>query len=321
MSDASPRPGALLTLSTHARNDGSAQAPATTARLYRSTNPSISDNFELVASEPLPSLAPAWRMQVSFAVYAPANPGTWSYTVCIDSVPGETETDDNCAPKWTRIEVRSPTPLWGAIAAGWQGSTCAQSFGWYFTANYSSSPTSEAAAVSGCYRLGLYGCSVRVTFKRCGALAYGESWQGCNVYGGYGDTRYTAEGDALRRCRAYYGSCEVPRPEMPPAESRRRCATTRRRPPHSAHGKGATPTRPRQAQYPKGSPEAPQRRPVPPPKPRHAPLAPPWRSPRLPDPTHGGSHPRPPLRLARGTTFRHWNIRLEEREDGLPDLP
>ena len=210
VSDASPRPGALLTVSTHARNDGSAQAPATTVRLYRSTNPNISDNFEPVASEPLPSLAPAWRTPVSFAVYAPANPGTWSYTVCIDSVPGETETDNNCAP-WTRIQVRAPTTLWGTIAAGWQGSSCAQSIGWYFTTNYPSKTNSEDTALSGCHGMGLNGCLNLVDLqavRRPRLRRVVARLQA--IYGAYGDTRYAAEQAALRRCRADYLSCEVP---------------------------------------------------------------------------------------------------------------
>ena len=97
VSDASPAAGASFTLRSTVRNGGDASAAATTLRYYRSTNATISRSDTQVGTDSVSGLSASGTSAESISLTAPSSTGTYYYGACVDSVAGESDTDNNCS--------------------------------------------------------------------------------------------------------------------------------------------------------------------------------------------------------------------------------
>ncbi len=106
VSDASPSAGASFTLSATVRNDGDGDAPTTTLRYYRSSNATISRSDTQVGTDSVSGLSASRTSAESISLTAPSSAGTYYYGACVDSVTGESDTDNNCS-SGVRVTVSS----------------------------------------------------------------------------------------------------------------------------------------------------------------------------------------------------------------------
>ena len=97
VTDSTPQPGGAFTLSVTVRNDGSADADATTLRFYQSTDATITTSDTEVDTEPVGALAAGATSPESKDVTAPLTPATYYYGACVDPVPNERTTANNCS--------------------------------------------------------------------------------------------------------------------------------------------------------------------------------------------------------------------------------
>ena len=97
VSTSSPDAGASFTFSATVRNQGSGQSPATTLRFYRSTDATVSTSDTEVGSNAVGALAAAATGAESIDLTAPSSAGTYYYGACVESVGGESDTQNNCS--------------------------------------------------------------------------------------------------------------------------------------------------------------------------------------------------------------------------------
>ena len=116
-STSTPLAGQSFTLRATVRNQGPDQAGSTTVRYYRSddeiidaTDTQLGTNdvssltgFDGLVSGPGSRLATSGTSREAISVSAPSTPGTYYYGACVDGVPGEANTDNNCS---TGVYVR-----------------------------------------------------------------------------------------------------------------------------------------------------------------------------------------------------------------------
>ena len=102
-------PGGLIQLSVGLRNDGDAAAAATTLRFYRSTDATITTSDTDEGSVEVEELAASGTTSEGMDVNAPATTGTYYYGACVDAVPDESDTTNNCSPS-VRVTVTEPAP-------------------------------------------------------------------------------------------------------------------------------------------------------------------------------------------------------------------
>ncbi len=92
-------PGESFTLSVSVVNRGTADAPSTTLRYYRSINKAIATSetqFFHSVGGPKPPTGPNVFSETPLNLEAPDTPGTYYYSICIDPVENEITTDNNC---------------------------------------------------------------------------------------------------------------------------------------------------------------------------------------------------------------------------------
>ena len=97
VSDSGPAGGAGFTLSTRVRNDGDGASVATTLRYYRSTDATITPSDTVVGTDAVAALAASGNASESVELTAPATPGTYYYSACVDAVTDESDTTNNCS--------------------------------------------------------------------------------------------------------------------------------------------------------------------------------------------------------------------------------
>ena len=102
-------PGGLIQLSVGLRNDGDAAAAATTLRFYRSTDATITTADTEEGTVEVEELAASGTTSEGMDVNAPATTGTYYYGACVDAVPDESDTTNNCSPS-VRVTVTEPAP-------------------------------------------------------------------------------------------------------------------------------------------------------------------------------------------------------------------
>ncbi len=111
VNDTTPTPGQSLTLSATVRNQGTAEAVATTLRYYQSSDATITtDDTEVGSSDAISALAASATSEQSSSVTAPATAGTYYYGACVASVSGETDTNNNCSAS-VQVTVGAPDLL------------------------------------------------------------------------------------------------------------------------------------------------------------------------------------------------------------------
>ena len=106
VSDSSPSAGASFTLSATVRNNGDASSAVTTLRYYRSTNATISRSDTQVGTDSVSGLSASRTSSESIRLTAPSSAGTYYYGACVDSVAGESDTNNNCSAG-VRVSVTS----------------------------------------------------------------------------------------------------------------------------------------------------------------------------------------------------------------------
>ncbi|MDZ7785301.1 MAG: CARDB domain-containing protein [Halioglobus sp.] len=91
------------------RNDGIGPADTTTLRYYRSSNSTISSFDTQVTFDIISGLDSGEQSAENADTMAPGSEGTWYYGACVDSVPRETSTTNNCS-SGTQVTVAWPAP-------------------------------------------------------------------------------------------------------------------------------------------------------------------------------------------------------------------
>ena len=99
--------GESFSITATVENIGAGTADSTTLRYYRSTNSTISTNDTQLGTDPVDALNASMAGPESIQLTATSSTGTYYYGVCVDSVPGETDTQNNCSES-IRIEVIEP---------------------------------------------------------------------------------------------------------------------------------------------------------------------------------------------------------------------
>ena len=119
MDDASLEPGEWFRLAATVTNAGDGAASATTLRYYRSSDATITTSDAEEGSDAVDELAASGSSAESIARTAPPMAGTYHYGACVDAVPEESATLNNCSSAVT-VTVREPTlrPDLAASASG-----------------------------------------------------------------------------------------------------------------------------------------------------------------------------------------------------------
>ena len=99
--------GQTITMRTAVANKGDAASTATTVHLYRSSNSTISSSDRKLDSRSLPAVPSQDLRSVTFSSVRLTTAGTWYYGFCVDSVPGESNTSNNCGGAM-RVTVSDP---------------------------------------------------------------------------------------------------------------------------------------------------------------------------------------------------------------------
>ena len=110
-----PVAGTAFTLSATVRNRGDGDAGATTLRYHRSADDVISASDPQVGTDAVAALGGSESGAESVTLTAPADAGTHYYGACVDAVPEESDTANNCSSA-VRVAVRDG-PKYGAIGA------------------------------------------------------------------------------------------------------------------------------------------------------------------------------------------------------------
>ena len=90
-------PGQSFKLSVTVRNRGAEQAAATTLGYYRSDDPTIDATDTQVGTAAVNSFASLASRAYRIDLTAPESTGTYYYGACVESISGESKTDNNCS--------------------------------------------------------------------------------------------------------------------------------------------------------------------------------------------------------------------------------
>ena len=97
VSDNTLTPAQSFTLNATVRNQGTAAAATTTVHYYQSSDATITANDSPVGTDPVSGLSADHTSAVSIDLTAPSSAGTYYYGACVQSVSGESNTDNNCS--------------------------------------------------------------------------------------------------------------------------------------------------------------------------------------------------------------------------------
>ncbi len=106
VSDNTLAAGQSFTLSATVHNRGNGRSASTTLRYYRSSNSSISTNDRQVGTDTVSGLSASATSAESISLIAPSRAGTYYYGACVESVPDESDTNNNCSTE-VRVMVGS----------------------------------------------------------------------------------------------------------------------------------------------------------------------------------------------------------------------
>ncbi len=97
VSDSTLTTGQSFTLSATVRNQGTGSSASTTLRYYQSSNSAISTNDTEVGTDNVGGLSASGTSAESISLNAPSSAGTYYYGACVNSVTGESDTNNNCS--------------------------------------------------------------------------------------------------------------------------------------------------------------------------------------------------------------------------------
>ena len=110
-------PGRHWSPNATVRNQGDGSSAPTTLRYYRSADSTITVSDIEVDTGSVDRLVPSGSIRHAIGVNVPSTPGTYYYGACVDEVPGESDTTNNCSSA-TEVTVRivnSPPQVVGDI--------------------------------------------------------------------------------------------------------------------------------------------------------------------------------------------------------------
>ena len=97
VNDSSPETGGTFWFIATVHNQGDAQAAATTVRYLRSTDGTITTSDTLEGTDAVGALGPLQNYAATILLTAPSTAGTYYYRACVDAVPAESDTTNNCS--------------------------------------------------------------------------------------------------------------------------------------------------------------------------------------------------------------------------------
>ena len=101
--------GQSFTLRATVRNRGDGASASTTLRYYRSTNATISASDTRVGTDAVSALTASGASTETISLSAPVSAGTYYYGACVQSVSGESDTNNNCSTG-VRVSVTGGRP-------------------------------------------------------------------------------------------------------------------------------------------------------------------------------------------------------------------
>ena len=110
VSESAPAAGARFTLHATVRNQGASRSDSTRLRYYRSTDGTITTGDTEVGSDFVSRLAASAGGAESIALEAPQAAGTYYYGACVEAVPGEADTTNNCSAAVAVTVGSGPAP-------------------------------------------------------------------------------------------------------------------------------------------------------------------------------------------------------------------
>ena len=111
VSDSSPAAGNSFDLSATVRNQGTGRSRSfTTLRYYRSTDATISARDTAVGTDSVGFLDASETSDESIRLTAPSSPGTYYYGACVETVPDESDTGNNCSSAVEVTVGAAPAP-------------------------------------------------------------------------------------------------------------------------------------------------------------------------------------------------------------------
>ena len=102
-------PGVAFNLQSTVDNVGQTESAATTVHYYQSTDSTITTSDTKLGTSAVGAIAPGSLSAQAISVTAPSTAGTYYYGACVDTVTGESVTDNNCA-RAREVEVPAPAP-------------------------------------------------------------------------------------------------------------------------------------------------------------------------------------------------------------------
>ena len=100
-------PGGRIGMSAGVRNQGGVASPATTVRFYQSADATITTSDTEVGMADVGAIAASGTSSHGDDLTAPSTTGTYYYGACVDSVPDEFDTTNNCTRGSIPIDVIS----------------------------------------------------------------------------------------------------------------------------------------------------------------------------------------------------------------------
>ena len=209
--------GQTLTVRATVRNRGNVRSAATTLRWLSSTDATISTTDEEGGTDSVGGLSPSSASAESSSITIPLGtpPGTFYAGACVDAVPGELDTENNCSNAVRVTVLGSGGARFGAIARDFDVSPDCPGLAAGISVDHSSAQAALNAARSACQRDGGSAANCRSDsgwIPECAALAYGTNSAtfSCGIAPATGSTRSAAESAALARCRSNgFGGCRI----------------------------------------------------------------------------------------------------------------
>ena len=109
-SETSVAPSGMLTLTATVGNTGIRSSPATTLRWYLSTDGTIETTDTPAGDGAVGSLEAEASTTLMGTVTAPGTAGTYHYGACVDAVPEESDTSNNCSAAVAVVVEGAPSP-------------------------------------------------------------------------------------------------------------------------------------------------------------------------------------------------------------------
>ena len=106
--------GQSFTLSATVRNQGMGSSASTTLRYYRSSDATISTSDTEAGTDTVNGLSASGSSTESISLNAPSSAGTYYYGACVESVSGESDTNNNCSTG-VRVTVSSGSSGGGSL--------------------------------------------------------------------------------------------------------------------------------------------------------------------------------------------------------------